>query len=162
MDDFLSTTSLFAIFYIDTVILVNVRNNDWLECYIRSEIIYYQLRLKSSLLPVVIIAASLMVLFGTRTICNTKRVHVHSVRTIHRFRTEHQLGFILLSQVCTNVALNLHICIICVMLSFLHLHFLSRNFLLIKTVVRPVVVNWIQPTDLIIETMPNNWILPIY
>lgn len=113
-------TGVLVIFQINTPILIDLQIEDKLECYIRPENLYYQIYPIIQTFIFDIVGPCLMIIFGILTILNAKSVQVHPVHTTqHRRRTERQLGFMLFTQVSSFIILNLPICVMYVMLSFI-------------------------------------------
>jgi hypothetical protein len=123
------TSIFFAILYLNTPILIDLENNDNLECRIRPKNTYYQIYPIIQVFIFNVLAPCLMILFGILAIYNTKHIHVHPVHINNCRRTERQLGFMLLIQVSTFILLNLPICIMYIMLSFLPVTSITSEFL---------------------------------
>ena len=130
------TIGLFAILYISTPILSDIKTDDGLGCYIRAKSVYYQIYPILQVFIFGVLSPCLMIVLGILAICNTKRVHLHPVHISHHRRTERQLGLMLFIQVSTYIILNLPICTVYIMLSFIPLTFLTSEFIFIITIFR--------------------------
>jgi hypothetical protein len=104
--------ALFALYFINTLVLVDLREDDYLGCAIRGDTIYKQAYSIIEVILFAVIAPCLMGFFGGMTIYNTKRVRFISARVTSHRRTENQLIRMLLLQVGTHIILNLPTCIL--------------------------------------------------
>jgi hypothetical protein len=98
---------IIMLFYINTVLLVDLRLTDTFGCHIRGDTIYKQVYPIIQVVLFTIIAPGLMALFGIMTIYNAKRVHVIPTALSRYRRTENQLAGMLLLQVGTHIVLVL-------------------------------------------------------
>jgi hypothetical protein len=99
------------LFYMNTAILVDLRQTDTFGCRIRADTIYKQIYPVMQIVFLGIIAPCLMAVFGVMTIYNTKRVGVIPT-TISRYRrTENQLARMLLLQVSIQIILIVPTCV---------------------------------------------------
>jgi uncharacterized membrane protein YidH (DUF202 family) len=102
-----SVVVLVALYYINYLVLIDLRKDDSLGCAIRGDTIYKKVYPITQFFVFAIIPPCLMGLFGGMTICNMK--HVHSLpRVAARYRrTENQLVRMLLLQVGIYIILTL-------------------------------------------------------
>jgi hypothetical protein len=127
----------FALFYINTLVLIDLDKSDGRGCLIRPRNIYDQLYPILQVLIYAVLAPCLMIVFGMLAIYNTKKICVNSRRmTSRRRRTERQLSVMLLVQVTTHLALNLPVSILYLMLVFLPHRFLTTQFSFLLLVAR--------------------------
>lgn len=119
----------FALFYINTLVLIDLDRSDGRGCLIRPRNIYYQLYPILQVLIYTVLAPCLMVVFGMLAIYNTK-TRVNSIRMTsrRRRRTERQLSVMLLVQVTIHLVLNLPVSVLYLMLVFLPPRFLTAEF----------------------------------
>ena len=99
------------LFYIGTLILIDVRQTDTFGCRIRADTIYKQIYTIMQVVVLGIIAPCLMLVFGAMTIYNTKRVGIIPTGISRHRRTEKQLARMLLLQVSTHIILTLPTCV---------------------------------------------------
>jgi hypothetical protein len=107
--------ALFVLYFINTLVLVDLREDDGFGCTIRGDTIYKQAYSIIEVLLFAVIAPCLMGFFGGMTIYNTKRVHFFPARATRHRRTENQLVRMLLLQVGTHIILNLPTCVLYLM-----------------------------------------------
>lgn len=112
-------TSILALIYISTPVLVDLDKKDKLGCIIRSKNIYYHIYPFIQVVIFNILSPCFMILFGVLAILNTKRIHVHPVHITHYRRTERQLGFMLLIQVSSFILLNAPACVMYIVMLFI-------------------------------------------
>ena len=123
------TCIVFALFYINTLVLIDLDRSDGRGCLIRPRNIYYQLYPILQVLIYTVLAPCLMIVFGMIAIYNTKKIRVNSIRMMsRRRRTERQLSVMLLVQVTIHLALNLPVSVLYLMLVFLPPRFLTAEF----------------------------------
>lgn len=100
-----------CLFHINTLVLCDLRFDDYLGCGIRTKAVFNQIYVILETILFTIVAPCSMTLFGTLTIFNTKRVRLlPTVKASYR-RTERQLIRMLLLQVATYVVLNMPLCV---------------------------------------------------
>jgi hypothetical protein len=104
--------TLFALYFINTLVLVDLREDDYLGCAIRGDTTYKNAYSIIQVMLFAVIAPCLMGFFGGMTIYNTKRVHLLPARATRHRRTENQLIRMLLLQVGTHIVLNLPTCVL--------------------------------------------------
>jgi hypothetical protein len=102
---------LVMLFYMNTAILIDLRQTDAFGCHIRADSIYKQVYPIMQVSVFGIIAPCLMTTFGLMTIYNVKRVRVIPTVMSHHRRTENQLIRMLLLQVSTQIILAVPTCI---------------------------------------------------
>lgn len=118
-----------ASFYNNTLLLCDLRVDDYLGCSIRTKAIYNQTYVILQILILTVVAPYLMALFGILTIYNTKRIRfVPTVNASYR-QTESQLVRMLLLQVITYIDLNIPICIMYLMIVLPTGYELSSGFI---------------------------------
>ncbi len=94
---------LFAICYVGSPILYDLRKDDGLGCHIRKQNAYYLVYPAIQIFTFGVVASCLILMFGILTICNTKRVRVHRIRITQNRCTEYRFSFMLLVRVSTYI-----------------------------------------------------------
>ncbi|CAF4200805.1 unnamed protein product [Rotaria sp. Silwood2] len=103
---------LWALFHVNTLVLCDLRFDDYRGCSIRTIFVYNQIYVILQVILFNVVAPCLMTLFGVLTIFNTKEMRfIPTVKASYR-RTEGQLIRMLLVQVVTYVVLNMPLCVI--------------------------------------------------
>jgi hypothetical protein len=102
---------IIMLFYMNTAILVDLRQTDTFGCRIRADSIYKQIYAYIQIINFAIIAPGLMLMFGVMTIYNTKRVRVIPTGISRHRRTENQLARMLLLQVSIQIILTIPTCV---------------------------------------------------
>jgi hypothetical protein len=111
-----SIVVLVALYYINYLILIDLRKDDSLGCVIRGDTIYKQVYPITQFLIFVVIPPCLMGFFSGMTICNIKHVRLLPRVAARYRRTENQLVRILFLQVGTYIILTLPLAIAYVIL----------------------------------------------
>lgn len=106
----------FALFYVNTAMVVDLRPEDGLGCRNRGDSIYKQTFTLIQCIVYAIIAPTLMAVFGLLTIYNAKQVGNGRILASRNRRTEGQLIIMLLLQVGAQIILTLPASIIYAML----------------------------------------------
>jgi hypothetical protein len=94
------------LFYINTIILIELRSTNAFGCYIQADTTYKKIYPIMEAVVFAIIPPSLMVLFGMLTIYNIKQVHVIPAAMSRHRRTENQLAGMLLLQAGAYIVLT--------------------------------------------------------
>ena len=102
-----SVVVLVAVYYINYLVLIDLRKDDSLGCAIRGDTIYKQVYPITQFFVFTVIPPSLMGLFGGMTICNMKQVRLLPRVAARYRRTENQLVRMLLIQVGIYIVLTL-------------------------------------------------------
>ncbi|CAF3224959.1 unnamed protein product [Rotaria sp. Silwood2] len=98
---------LVAVYYINYLVLIDLREDDSLGCAIRGDTIYKQVYSITQVFVFAIIPPCLMGFFGGMTIYNMKHTRFLPRAAARYRRTENQLGRMLLVQVGTYIVLTL-------------------------------------------------------
>lgn len=107
---------VFALFYINSSVVVDLRPEDGLGCRNRGDSLYKQTFTITQCVVYAIVAPTLMALFGFLTIYNAKQVGNGRILASRTRRTEGQLIIMLLLQVSTHIVLTMPASIIYAML----------------------------------------------
>lgn len=102
----------FIIFYINTLVMIDMDAHAQINCVITCQTIYRQIYPLVQVILYTIIGPFLIIFFSALTICNTYRVRTHARPIVTHRCTEKQLGCMLFVQVGSHMVLNLPISIL--------------------------------------------------
>ena len=134
----ISVVIFFSLFYINTLLLIELNMVDGIGCAIRPRTIYHRIYPLIQILFYIILAPTLIIIFGLRIIYNARLVHQRVLRIRSYRRTDRQLGLMLLLQVTTQSVLITPISILYLLFFFSSPQALTSQFYFIFLITRHI------------------------